>query len=60
MNALARYLVAGLIFEMLVLISCRGRNVNFKLMDYIIGGLIDIWAWPIVLLVNLIFWLRQK
>ncbi|MCD8119685.1 MAG: hypothetical protein LUE29_09460 [Lachnospiraceae bacterium] len=48
------YLITGIIFEALVLRNYAKNNVSFTWPELIAGGVIDIAAWPVVLLANVI------
>lgn len=48
------YLTIGLIFEILVLRSYIKANVPYTKFEIWLGAVIDVFAWPIVLLRNII------
>lgn len=52
------YLIAGIIFEAFVIGAYIKDKPAYRKIDYLVGGIIDIVAWPIVLLDNIIEWSR--
>ena len=54
MVALICYLAIGIMLEILIIRSYIKYNPNYEKIQYLIGGVIDIVAWPIVLLGNVI------
>lgn len=56
--ALKLYLTAGIIFEVFVIGAYIKDKVPYRKIDFLIGGVIDIIAWPIVLLENIVRWSR--
>ena len=54
MVKLTCYLVVGIMLEILVIKSYIKHNPHYDKIQYLIGSVIDIVAWPIVLLGNII------
>jgi len=52
------YFGAGVIFETFVIRAYIKDKVPYRKVDFVIGGIIDIVAWPVVLLQNIIEWSR--
>lgn len=52
------YLIAGIVFEVFVIGAYIKDKPQYRKIDYLVGGVIDIVAWPIVLLENIIRWSR--
>lgn len=52
------YLFGGIIFEAVVVWGYTKEKPPYRVSDYIIGGIIDVLAWPIVLLDNIREWSR--
>lgn len=52
------YLTVGVIFEAFILRQYKKDKVPYTRLQIIIGGIIDIIAWPVVLLGNIMEWRR--
>lgn len=52
------YLIAGILFEAFVLWDYFRCKVPYTKAEIVFGAIIDIVAWPIVLLANIIDWGR--
>ena len=52
------YFATGVLFEAFVMRGYIKEKVPYALAEIITGGIIDIVAWPVVLLVNIIEWSR--
>lgn len=52
------YFAIGVIFEVFVMRGYIKEKVPYALTEIITGGIIDIVAWPVVLIANIIEWSR--
>ncbi len=52
------YLIAGIVFEAFVIRAYIKDKPGYRKIEYLVGGIIDIVAWPIILLENVIRWRR--
>lgn len=52
------YLIIGTIFEVFILVNYLRDKVPYTKTEIIVGGIIDIIAWPVVLLDNIMGWRR--
>lgn len=48
------YLICGTVFELFILNAYRKSKVPYTIAEILIGGIIDILAWPIILFKNIV------
>lgn len=52
------YFVAGIIFELCVIGAYIKDKPPYRKVDYLVGGVIAVLAWPVLLLAHVIDWSR--